>query len=135
MKSRADGHASWCKRCSNSSRKFHKKSGKKPEYKVVADAVSKEGKPRACPKCSKHTPSHKMRGYLVEGEIRWSCVSCRSDALAKARQVKLYCDWCCDEFHVPPSSAHKRFCGQECMDTWREAKRSAKEDERQPVAG
>lgn len=132
VKARSDGYASWCKTCTNKNRPKHKPSAKRDSYRIVADVVAKEGKPSACPKClTPNVPSHQMRGRLVEGEVRWSCVSCRSKALAAARQVSLFCDWCCDEFNVPPSSAHKRFCTQDCMDSWRAAKRNRREREQQ----
>ena len=126
---RSDGYASWCKECSNSNRKFHKKSGKRPEYRIVADIAASGSKPKVCPTCSEPTPSHKMRGNVSGDDVKWSCVSCRSNVLAAERQVLLYCDWCCDEFSVPPSGANKRFCEQSCMDAWRHAKRRAKDEQ------
>ena len=129
MRSRSDGYASWCKECSNSNRKFHKKSGKRPEYRLVAKFTTCGIKPKVCPGCSNETPSHRMRGFMVNDDVEWACVSCRSETLAAERQVTLYCDWCCDEFSVPPSSANKRFCEQSCMDAWRSARRNAKTDD------
>jgi len=124
VKSRKDGLASWCKRCSNSRRKFHKKSDKKPEYKLVAQVVLKEGKPKTCPSCNAaNVPSHLMRGHLLEdGSIKWDCVKCRNAELSEQRMVVCYCDWCCDEFTVVPHMKDKRFCDDLCLNAWRSAR-------------
>jgi len=119
---RSDGYASWCKVCSNSARPKHKKSIKLVDYAIIAKVVSKEGKPTTCPKCfTLDVPSNRMRGRIVEGEVKWSCFSCRQEALKKARHVILFCDWCCDEFSVPPSASNKRFCATDCANSWRAA--------------
>jgi len=124
VKNRKDGHASWCKQCSNEARKKHKKSLKRPEYKIIAEVVLKEGKPTTCPTChSADVPSHKMRGRMENGAIRWDCVKCRTSALSADKHVTIFCDWCCEGFSVPPHMKNKRFCGEACLAAWRRAVR------------
>lgn len=134
VKSRADGLASWCKLCSNEHRKFHKKTERRPEYRIVADAVRKDGKPRQCPTCQNMTPAHMMRGQVqANGGIVWRCQRCHSLELVNTRAANavLYCDWCCDPFPVPAAKGkgvERRFCGPECRNIW-----LRKQDERRPV--
>lgn len=128
MKSRKDGLASWCKRCSNDNRKNHKQAPKKKEYRVIAEVVLKEGKPKTCPTCkADNVPAHKMRGRIENGQVKWDCVKCRTAAVTAEKHVLWGCGWCCEEKMVPPSEAVRQFCSQECLEAWREAKREAQQ--------
>lgn len=128
VKSRSDGHASWCKSCSNKSRKHHKKTNrdtKRKEYSEVAKASSQ--KPTTCPSCNtENVPSHKMRGRLEADKVVWECLPCRTSTLVEEKKVTCYCDWCCDPFSATPAT-QKRFCGEECLTAWRMAVKARKQ--------
>mgnify|MGYP001569458999 CR=1 FL=1 len=141
MKSRADGLASWCKPCSNQSRKLHRKSERRPEYRVVANLVKQGVKPHLCPHCGKdNVPAYLMRGRVEDGVVIWQCQRCHLTSLKKQRQCKLtesaaetlrpsrqkrravdHCDWCCDPFPrgtgLATSERFGPFCSTSCQES------------------
>jgi len=149
VKSRADGLASWCKLCSNQSRKLYRKSERRPEYRVVANLVKQGVKPHECGGCNaEHVPAYLMRGLMENGQVTWRCQRCHLTTIKAARACRLapqaaealvakpkrarrptveYCDWCCDSFPVgtgiPEGDACGPFCGAGCREACYSAKR------------
>ena len=151
MKSRADGLASWCKQCSNKTRKLHRKSERRPEYRVVASLVKQGVKPHACPVCeATNVPAYLMRGLVVYGVVTWQCQRCHLNSIKEKRQAcRLtpqaaqalatptkrvrrcavdYCDWCCDQIAagagIEGDDTSGPFCGPNCHQACYAARRA-----------
>lgn len=150
VKSRADGLASWCKLCSNQSRKLYRKSERRPEYRVVANLVKQGVKPHECGGCNaQNVPAYLMRGLMENGQVTWRCQRCHLTTIKAARVCRLapqaaealvakpkrsrrpaveYCDWCCDSFLVgtgiPEGDACGPFCGAGCREACYTASRT-----------
>jgi transcription elongation factor Elf1 len=132
VRSRSDGLASWCKKCSNGSRKYHKSSKKRPGTVSVAEAVKRGDKPTTCPTCgAEDVPSHMMRGLALPNEqILWDCVTCRNTrnrslegdpvSDAEAEKVLWGCQWCEEEEMVTAEKADRDFCSEECRRAYQE---------------
>lgn len=109
---RSDGLSSWCKLCSNTSRKTYKPSVHKVEYRAIAKAASLGLKPTVCPDCNTPgIPSHKMRGRLENGDVRWSCLACRMATIEVHRPSTHFCGWCNDPFKALYC---REFCTKSC---------------------
>jgi len=96
--SRSDGYASWCKHCTNSTRKFHGKQNPKHRVSTLQEVPAS---------ASITAASAPPMPRLEPGHILWGC------------------DWCCEERVLPEYKAkNTRFCSQGCRNAWASAAES-----------
>jgi hypothetical protein len=108
VRSRADGYASWCKKCSNGSRFSYRKAA---VHNQVVKSV--QTKPDSCQKCNNQVSSKTLH-WFVDPDTEsgsWLCVTCKNDWYIQSR---MYCVWCCDPIEQRLKTKYSRYCSVAC---------------------